>query len=313
MSVSPRGVVVADGIQAVGGAVPASTSVSWLPSDRTGFMPVQCYVLRDRDEAVVLDCGLPAHQQDVEASLLVALRGSRRVSLLVSRWEPDAMASLPVLLQRLGIREVMSYGGINPLDFFEGFEAAATKSIATGMSGPARLIPVAPGDRIPVGGLCIEMLSTSLRLLLTNWFYEHRTGTLFTADSFGVLSHPETTGPFLSRITPDDVPTDWIDHCLTTKFDWLHGARCEELVADLKRLQATLRINRICPYFGGVIEGRDSVDWLFRTTITGLRRLSASAPLRPLRGFDWDLALSDEALIDIADARRSPMAPASAR
>src|SRR6185312_6588658 len=132
-------------------------------------------------DAIVLDSGPGAHRAAIASGLRDALRGAGRPRALISRWEPDSMVNLPWLIEQFGIREVLSYGGIDPLDFFERFENEVATAQVRAASGAARLIPIEPGEIIPVGALRVEVVPVSLRLLLTIWFYEHRTGSLFTA------------------------------------------------------------------------------------------------------------------------------------
>ena len=93
---------------------------------------------------------------------------------------------------------------------------------------------------------------------------------------------------------------------LSTKFDWLVGAHTEALIADLEALHARLPIERVCPSFGGIIEGRDNVDRLFRSTALALRQLAAERPASPLAGFDWQGALGPLATANLADPARVP-------
>lgn len=289
--------VVKNTLFAVGSGVPGSRSVSWIPPGRPGWMPVQCFVLRDGVDALVLDCGLGAHREQVAAGLAAALAGAGTPRLLVSRWEPDAMASLPWLIDRFGVTQVLSYGGINPLDFFASFEFAAR---------PPALVPLAIGDVVEVGRLRVEVLATSLRLLLTNWYYEHTTQSLFTADSFGFLSNQGGPCPFVARPTKEEISPAALHFSLMTKFDWLAGARCETLIADLRAIQSRYPIARVCPTFGGIIEGRRAMAQLFRSTMSALHRLSQGSRPSALAGFDWQHALSSAAVVDVRNPERSP-------
>ncbi len=300
--------VVKSTLFAVGGGVPGSLSVSWLPPGRPGWIPVQCFVLRDGVDALVLDCGLSVHTEQVAAGLSGALAGAGRPRLLVSRWEPDAMANLPWLMNQFGITQVLSYGGINPLDFFESFEAAAAQSAAKAVASPTALVALAIGDVVKVGRLRIEVLATSLRLLLTNWFYEHTTQSLFTADSFGLLSNKAAPCPFVARPTPGEISPAVLIDSLMPKFDWLAGAHCEALIADLQAIQSRYPIKRICPTIGGVIEGHGAIVQLFHSTVSALQQLSREPPPRALAGFDWQRALSPAAVVDVRSPERIPAA-----
>lgn len=297
--------IVPGALYAVGGGVPADVPVSWIPEGPGGWMPVQCFIFRDGREAVVMDSGLGAHRAAIEAGLQDLLGDGPPPRALISRWEPDAMVNLPWLIRRFGVRDVLSYGGIDPLDFFERFEeAAATAQVEA--AGPARLVPIGPGQVLHVGALRIEVLPVSLRLLLAVWFFEHTTGSLFTADSFGFLPNPAGPFPFAARPHAEALSPAVLRRSLETKFDWLVGARTEALIADLDALHARLPIERVCPSFGGIIEGQDNVSRLFRSTTAALRQLASERSASPLAGFDWQRALQPLAAVDLADPARVP-------
>ena len=48
-------------------------------------------------------------------------------------------------------------------------------------------------------------------------------------------------------------------------------------IADLEALHIRLPIKRVCPSFGGIIEGADNVELLFRSTATALRQLASAS------------------------------------
>lgn len=281
---------------AVGGAVPHSTSVSWIEARSSGFTPVQCYVFRSARSTMVMDCGLPIHAAEVGAGLDALLAGHPPPRLLISRWEPDAMAGLPWLVERYRVPEVLSYAGLNPLDFFTGFEQAAAQSQVDTRAGAATLVPILPGEVIEHGSLRIEAISPTLRLLLTLWYYEAKTRSLFTADAFTLFANPSGPTPFIARPAPGELTAAAFARSLHTKFDWLVGAHCEPIVADLEALLARYKIDRICPNIGGIIEGRAAVKQAFRSTIDALRLLAAEPRQSAVADFDWKRALTSTPL-----------------
>ncbi len=284
-------------IYAIGGGLPASVSVSWILPAPSGWTPVQCFAFKGSGEALVMDCGLAVHRSDVSNGLDAVLAGIAKPRLLASRWEPDAIGNLPWLIDRYGIDEVYSYGGINPLDFFETFEVVAAQSLAATSASLARLRAMVPGDVIEVGDLRIEVLTTSLRLLLTNWFFEHKTKSLFTADAFGFLRNPSGPHPFVANPSAAQLAPEVVRESLRAKFDWLSGAHCETLIADLRKLVRGYPIDRVCPSFGGIIEGRENVQCLIQSTISALGQLEKERRRSALEEFDWNHALSPSAVV----------------
>ncbi|QIB33112.1 MBL fold metallo-hydrolase [Ancylobacter pratisalsi] len=279
--------IVPGQIYAIGGGIPAGQSVSWLREDRSGWMPVQAYLLRSTDRALVIDCGLPVDAEGLNAGFDALLDGLPPPRLLISRWEPDAIAGLPRFVERYGVTDVLSYAGLNPLDFFEGFEGAAARSLVDVQARMARLVPVLPGETIDHGNLRLQAISPALRLLLTMWYYEPATRSLFTADAFGLMANPDAPCPFASPISAEALSPVLMRDTLLAKFDWFIGAHVEPIVAELEEMLARLDIERICPSIGGLIEGRPSVERVFAATIDMIRRLGAEKRSSSLSGFDW--------------------------
>lgn len=294
----PRSVaqVVPGKLYAVGAAVPHTASVSWIEERAAGFTPVQCFVFLSEGRAMVMDCGLAVHAAEVGAGLDALLEGFSSPRLLISRWEPDAMGALPWLVERYRVPEVLSYAGLNPLDFFEGFEDAVARSTVDAQAGTAQLVPILPGDTIEHGAMRIEAISPALRLLLTMWYYEASTRSLFTADAFTLLANPLAARPFVARPAASELTSAAMQSCLRTKFDWLVGAHVEAIIADLEGIAGRYEIERICPTIGGIIEGRGAVRQAFEATIAALRALASEPRQSAVAGFDWKRALSAKPL-----------------
>lgn len=284
--------IVPGRLYAIGGAVPHSVSVSWIEKRTSGWTPVQCFVFLSDGKAMVMDCGLPAHTAAVSAGLDALLAASPPPRLLISRWEPDAMAALPWMVERYKVPEVLSYAGLNPLDFFEGFEEAAARSQVNVRKRDAQLVSILPGDVIEHGSMRLTAISPALRLLLTMWYYETSTRSLFTADAFTLLANPFGPVPLVARPAAGKLTSVAMQRCLRTKFDWLVGAHCEAIIADLDSLAARHQIDRICPTIGGIIEGPAAVRQAFRATAGALRALAKKPRQSALAGFNWKRALT---------------------
>jgi len=278
--------IAAEGIFAYGDTLSADGSVSFIRHLHGGHVPVQGYFFRGGGRSLMMDGGLAVHRERIISSLAALLEQGEAPSYLASRWEPDAIVNLPDLVKRFGVRKVLSIGELSPLDFFTELEQATARGqLALAGPGISRQ-SLRPGDIIEVGDLRLEVLRTSLRLLLTNWFYEHRTGSLFTADSWSLVT--TARGDLRVRATDrSQLSQSKIERSLTSKFDWLIGANPVELVADLENLVTTRRINRICPTVGGVIEGADNVRLVFERTVAALRSLSSRSQPSALANAGW--------------------------
>lgn len=284
--------VVPGRLYAIGGGIASDQSVSWFPDQTIGWMPMQCYCLVDGDKTLLLDCGLPAHSEDVMRGIEALTAGRAAPNLLISYWEPGAIGELPALVKRFGIKEVITYAGLNPFDFFENFEEAVAQSQLEARKGNAKPIPLMPGEFYALGGLRVEAISPALRVLLTTWYYEESTKSLFTADAFPMLPNSTAPRPYVTTPPASALTPDAMEHWLSVKFSWLTGAFCEEIVADLEQLVTRLDIERICPSIGAIIEGRDAVRQVFASTVAALHTMSKYPRKSVFDGFDWNKALT---------------------
>lgn len=232
--------------------------VSWIPPGLPGFLPVTAYALRDGAEWMVVDTGLPIHWHEIEAALAETIAGTTRRRMVNTRREQDCMANLQPLVRAFGIAEVPYVGVLNPLDMADLIESDEAHARIEAMA-PVRAIRIEVGQVLEIGRLRLEALRVQLRLLATNWFYEHATGTLFTSDSFAFLTRPAPDAPLVRG--PEEAPIDagGIANMLSAKFDWLVGIDPAPILADLDAIFAAWPIERLCPCYGCVIEGRAAV------------------------------------------------------
>jgi hypothetical protein len=289
-------------LHAIGGAVAVPNRTSWMPRHAAGWLPVQAYLFRGPDRALLLDTGVTVHRPELARALKGLVPAGTELDCLLSRWEPDAIINLPWLIEHFGLRFVHSVGELNPIDFFANFDEASMKAQAEVSARGATLVSVMPGDVVRVGPFEIEVLRTTLRLLVTNWFYERTTRTLFTTDSFGFLIN--AAGPALFKASRGEITAEQMIDALSLKFEWLAGANCEGLIDDLRRLRGRYPIDRICPMSGGIIEGATLTAQVFDAVESALATL-AGRPQRPaFAGFDWQRALSAEAMVAIDELPR---------
>jgi flavorubredoxin len=258
---------------------------SWIPSHLHGVLAVSCYVLRDGTESLVIDTGLAIHRDQITSGLAAVLQDTTRRALIMTRREPDAIINLPWLVKRFGMSPVYCGGPLSPLDFFERVDQQNTQAhIKATANSDIEWLRL--GTNLAIGRLTLDVLRTKFCVLPKNHFYEHETRTLFGSDSWGFLSQePGTPLAVVSRID-SRLSRENIAKYLRHKFDWLIGIDTKPIVDDLLELAATYDIKRICPSYGGIIEGRETVRYLFDETIEALKMLAREPMVDRLRGFD---------------------------
>lgn len=248
--------------------------LSWLPPDAHGFLPVAAYALRDGEDWMLVDTGLPAHWPALRDALARTIAGTTRRRMLNTRREQDCMANLHPLTREFDITEVPYVGVLNPIELLDAVEDAETRARIEAMA-PVRATRIEVGEIVQVGRLRLEPLRVQLRLLATNWFHEHETRTLFTSDAFAFLTRA-TPHESLVR-APHEPPLRAADlaHMLSAKFDWLIGIDPAPILADLDAIFATRRVARLCPGYGLVIEGAHAVNHAHETMRQALHLLAA--------------------------------------
>ncbi len=232
--------------------------ISWIPPGLHGFLPVNAYVLRDGAEWMVVDTGLPLHWPVLEAALAQTVAGTTRRRMVNTRREQDCMANLQPLVRAFGVTEVPYVGVLNPLDLADLIEADEAHARIEVMA-PVRAVRIEVGQRLEIGHLQLEPLRVQLRLLATNWFYEHVTRTLFTSDSFGFLTRAAPDAALVRDAGEPPVTAEAIAHMLSAKFEWLIGIDPQPVLADLDAIFAARPVDRLCPGYGCVIEGQAEV------------------------------------------------------
>jgi hypothetical protein len=185
-----------------------------------------------------------------------------------------------------GFNDLILSGILDPLDYFESFEFRAAEAHLASLSD-GMVSWVKAGDAIEAGRFHLQLISPLIRVLATDWIYERESGTLFTSDFGAFIARQSAGGPFaVSRFTPD---ADHVAQCLATKFDWLRSIDTEPMVQDIERIFGSHDVQRVCPSFGAIVEGREAVGDLAAVTIAALRQLAEWPRASEVEGFDWAL------------------------
>lgn len=287
----PRSVTeVAPGIYSVGAMVQADRMRTWVPREVEGWLPVQCYVLRDGDKLVLIDGGLPAIKEEVSAGLAPLMEGSGERRFFMTRRELDTILNLPWIVHDFAFTSAHCGGDLSPIDFFEKIDEASADAQMTSLT-EVPFTFLKPGDVTRIGSLKLEMVRASIMVLPTFWFYEESTGTLFTSDCWSFAAASRADGPRIVGVSDTDLSVEAIRASLSVKFDWLRGIDNSPIAQDLEQLFAQRDVKRICPAFGCIIEGRDAVDMVLGNTLAALAEMAAEPWRSALAG--WPRAAED--------------------
>jgi hypothetical protein len=263
---SPGVIALAPGrLYALSNAYELDGRVASHPLASRGYAPLNCYLALEDRHALLLDTGYSVHESALLAQIASVLPPSSRLSVWVLRiGEYASICNVRAVVERFDVDVLYGSQGVPPewVDFrperVPYGSAIASGALAEIDHGLAR-----QGDAIPVGtsGRTLLTLVAPLRLLPTNWVYDERTRTLFTADAFAYAWRPSGDGPWL--IGDDDDPTteDGVMECLLGgRFWWLAGARTAEIRTAITEIFETYPIETIAPSVGCVLHGERTVQ-----------------------------------------------------
>lgn len=265
-------------IYALGGVIPANRPISWYPPSPS-FFPVMCYALRDQGDLFLIDTGFPMHRPEIAAGMDILVEGCTDRRAATTRREPDCILNLPWLLHHYKFN-AFHFGGeasFTPLDFFAKMEEDVVNAELEALAG-MKVSYMRPGTALEIGSLRLEPVRPNLRLLSTYWYYETTTHTLFTSDSWGGLTMRDRYDPWATTPSEDEISVDALINFFGFKFDWLYGADTSSLAEEITKL-AERRIDRICPGYGRIIEGREAVSLMLERTSKALIELGSRPPI----------------------------------
>jgi hypothetical protein len=258
--------------------------VSSHPAWARGFGSVNCYLLKEGDEALLLETGFPALESDLFARLDPLLAPGTRLSIFVGRNDPSSPGNLPGLIRRYPTSAVYS-----PLYSDRRWVLADTRPESLRAADPANLLDeveirkVGLGQTVAVGAAGtrgVVILRSLLRLLAQVWLYDAETRTLFPCETFGHLWRSSKDQPWLVEDGDRDGTTveDVCEFLTGTRYWWLCGARAQQVEAPLVELFETLPVHCIAPVYGCMLRGSGTVERHRTLLLDAIRRL-ASRPV----------------------------------
>lgn len=276
---------VSEGLHAVGAAVPADHRQTWVDPESGRWLPLQVFVLRTGDRAVVVDTSVIALQKEIQRGLTAALNDATSIDVVTTRYNFDTLVNLPWLLRTFPVDRVhtslqsnfiLGTGAV--MKFVDAFEDAQVDAHVRSIADVEPIL-VAPNQDVEIGGRRMRCIFAPLRILHTTWMYDYGTRSLFCSDSWGLLTTATAEAPPLF----DDRALDRsrLESSLRRRLDWLAGADTGHIRKSLDELFTTLPVDRLCPSHGCVIEGSHNVRAILEATVAVLARLQNEV-VRPL-------------------------------
>lgn len=273
----------------IGGRVAVGDLTTWVPPYARGAYPLNCYLVLEEGEALLVDGGVAVFADDLAAQIDELVPVDYDLSIFLTRFELETLTGLEPTLRRRRIKAI--YGGSNtsPFDYFD--DVSSTDIVRSEYQLPFYGKP--PGEPISVGsnGRQLLVLSTTLRLLATYWLYDAVTETMFTSDSFGYAPLPDGDNhPDADPVVFD--PSQLIDigqmrEQLLTRFDYLISADVSAVRAGIEKLFGENRTRRIASTYGCVLDGSEVVEVQLSMLYQAMQSLS-HGDANPLAVAGWE-------------------------
>lgn len=278
-----------DKVRVLGGTVPIDGRISWISPGARGHAPVNCYLLTEGEHALLVDTGLPVHEELIVRQLEAALGPRAALSVVYTRLaEFDSLGNGAAIMRAFSVRTSWAHFAAGEwLQYQPKFDSAGEPG-HPGVKTDFQILPT--GDSIAFGGSTstrrLEVIPAPLRLLATAWIYDTATGTLFTSDSFGHVTMRTAHGRRIVDGRRGTATLATVREHLETKFDWLLVADTARLRDELATIFETREIEAIAPIYGCVLTGRSVVTRHYELVQKALAEIESEAASRSRRGGD---------------------------
>lgn len=189
---------------------------SWRPVGATGFEPFNKYLCLADEKALLIDTGPRVHRDSLLASL-EPLVGSRHLTVMISRSEPDSITNVGAVVDRYPDLRVLGIMKNLPLLGLVEMEREPREGLVA-----ERVVVNRP--LADYGFPFVTPLEPVIKTLSTIWIRHAQANILFTSDSFSadLLTHRDDP---VIRTQLDGRPDPGVirSHALA-KFDWLEHA-----------------------------------------------------------------------------------------
>jgi len=253
--------VVTNRLYALGGMLELDGRISWVPFAARGFQPVNCFLLVEDRNALLVDTGLPIHGEAIVKQLQSRLPKDAHLSIFLTRPELDCLGNLGIICERFEVKTVFSGGYNNPFDSFDQVSSMAMPS----ESPWPNVERILPGQAIALSTVRrLDVLTAPLRMLTSFWAYDTGTATLFTSDIFGCPAKETARYQPVVSVADDTTTMESLREYSQARFWWLPRVTSTVPAANLEAIFSERDIAVVAPTHGGVVLGRELVSKHFQ-------------------------------------------------
>lgn len=251
--------------------------VGHYPRSARGYAPCNIYLLRESDEALLLDTGFGIHKDQTLAQIESLIGRDIPLSMTVLRLNDFLSVgnSLPIAKHFPIKRLFATIRNAAPALDFESTSKQEADSNAERF--PIELITGNEWIEIGSAKRRIKLNQSPLRLINTRWVYDPESRTLFTSDMFAHTWSEKIEEDWFLEAKDDTTSEDDIRRfLLSTRYWWLEGARTGELRRDIDKIFDEYPVEIIAPGYGKILRGADIVERHYKMLDAVLRKLDRS-------------------------------------
>ena len=249
---------------------PLDGRISAYPSSSVGYSSSNCFLLYEKNGALLLDTGYSSHESSILQQLSSILEPNTPLSIFPLRINEFMSVGNAMAIAR-EFNVVECYSQVPDMDWWLDFESTAAKKAkfipTTVLKFPAK-IKIGSNKRV------VDAFSAPIQLIATRWVYDETTKTLFTSDTFTQYSQEKPEGPWIMKENNKSNNYDFTkSFLLNSRYWWLEGANTSPLRRDINEIFKKFEVDTIAPGYGSIINGKDLVNDEFSTLIQILEDL----------------------------------------
>ena len=236
--------------------------LSAYPPDEDGYVPLNCYLVKEEKGAFLFDTGYVFHQDNILTQLNSILDKNTPLSIIPLRInEFMSVGNAKAISHNFN---VISYYSPHPeasdwFDFTDKERDLSLKEIPTNLLRGTVTCEVGEGS-----GRNIQVISAPLRLINTSWIYDEQTKILFSSDMFNYgIARSDQEEWIIKQNDPNITKGLVRSFLLNTRYWWLEGAKTRLLRDNIRKVYDTYDIDMIAPGYGKIFQGKDLVKQQF--------------------------------------------------
>ena len=260
--------LVGDRLYVVGATIPLDGRASFAPPVGGAFLPVNCYVIVEGDEKLIVDTGIAAVRDELLEQLATLIAPGTPVSVFLTRAEFDTVGNLGPIAETYPVKALHTGGVTNPFDAFDMVRFAGVKPLTI----PAQVDRKPLRDALEFApGRVIDMVPPAIRMITTYWAFDRATKTLFTSDAFSHV-HGDDEGGAVVVDSLEPIDTDVVAAAAYAKFWFLPETHPGLIARELASVFEEFEPEIVAPAYGGVLQGRQVVQQHYEAMLAVLPR-----------------------------------------